>query len=148
MIRLSRTGKKKKSQYRIIIQDKKRDPWGKALEVLGVYDPHTKGLVVKKGRVEYWRSQGAQMSATINNLFVRNNIIEGKKVKATKINKKNKSQEMKKKNESASLAKQDEKQVVPEKKEDKVTVKVNVEKPATPAEAQKIESAEKTEAGE
>lgn len=48
MIRLSRTGKKKKPTYRIVIQDKIKDPWGRSLEILGNYNPHTKKLEVKK----------------------------------------------------------------------------------------------------
>ena len=97
MIRLSRVGKKKQPTYRIITQDKTRDPWGKALEILGNYNPHTKELTINKERLAYWRSVGAQMSASINNLLIRKEIIRGKKVKTGKVNTKKRLAEIKKK---------------------------------------------------
>ena len=95
MIRLSRVGKKKYATYKIVIQEKSKDPWDKALEYLGTYNPHTKELKVKKDRIEHWLSVGAQMSATINNLLIKNKIIKGEKMKAAKLNKKKISEEKK-----------------------------------------------------
>ena len=83
-IRLSRVGKKNKPTYRIIISEKSKDPYGRALEILGSYNPHTKELIIKADRVKYWLTVGAGMSATINNLLIGRGIIEGKKVKASK----------------------------------------------------------------
>ena len=117
MIRLSRTGKKKYATYRIVIQDKTKDPWGKALELLGNYNPHTKALEVKKDRVEYWLSVGAQMSATINNLLISKGIIEGKKMKAAKLNKKKniaKKEEAKKAGEEKTEKAKPESEIKPE----------------------------------
>ena len=88
MIRLSRVGKKKYPTYRIVIQEKSRDPWGKALEILGNYNPHTKDFACKEDRIKYWLSVGAQMSATVNNLLIKKGVIQGKKRKAAKLNKK------------------------------------------------------------
>ena len=88
MIRMSRVGKKKYPTYRIVIQEKSRDPWGKALEILGNYNPHTKDFACKTERIKYWLSVGAQMSTTVNNLLIRRGIIQGKKMKAAKLNKK------------------------------------------------------------
>lgn len=76
--------------YRIIISEKSKDPYGRALEILGSYNPYIKKLQVKQDRVQYWLSQGAQMSATINNLFVEKNIIKGNKRKASSIKQKKK----------------------------------------------------------
>jgi small subunit ribosomal protein S16 len=87
-IRLSRVGKIKYPTYRIIIQEKSRDPWGKALEILGNYNPHTKEFSVKQERIKYWLSLGAQMSATVNNLLIKHKIIQGKKMKAARLKKK------------------------------------------------------------
>jgi small subunit ribosomal protein S16 len=87
-IRLSRIGKKNKPMYRLIISEKGRDPYGKALEILGSYNPYTKDLQVKAERVKYWLSKGSQMSPTINNLLVGKGIIQGAKVKASKGKKK------------------------------------------------------------
>lgn len=82
MIRLSRVGKKKYPTYRIVLQDKKRDPWGKTNEFLGTYNPHTKEFACQEDRIKYWMSVGAQLSATVNNLLIRKGIITGKKMKA------------------------------------------------------------------
>lgn len=81
-IRLSRIGKKKKPMYRLIISEKARDPYGRALEILGAYNPFTKELTAKKDRIEYWLSKGAQMSPTVNNLLVEKEIIKKDKVRA------------------------------------------------------------------
>lgn len=83
-IRLSRVGKKKKPMYRLIISEKAKDPYGRALEILGSYNPYSKELLVKADRVKHWLSKGSQMSATVNNLLVEKKIIEGKKVVASK----------------------------------------------------------------
>jgi small subunit ribosomal protein S16 len=83
-------GKKNKATYRLIISEKARDPYGRALEILGSYDPHTKELKAKKERIIHWIKNGAGLSATVNNLLIKNNIIEGKKVKATKLKTKKK----------------------------------------------------------
>lgn len=87
-IRLSRVGKKNKPTYRFVIMEKGRDPYGRALEILGSYNPHSKDLQVKGERINYWISKGAQMSPTVNNLLVANGIVKGDKVKASKSGKK------------------------------------------------------------
>ena len=70
--------------FRLVISEKGRDPYGDVLEILGSYNPHSKELVAKTDRVNYWISKGAQMTATVNNLLVEKKIIEGKKVTASK----------------------------------------------------------------
>lgn len=89
MIRLSRVGKKKQPSYRLIISEKTKDPWGNALEILGFYNPRTEPSTVnlKKERIQYWLSKGAQTSATVHNLLVNEKILTGSKVKASKIKK-------------------------------------------------------------
>lgn len=83
-IRLQRVGKTKFPTYRIVISEKGRDTQDDCLENLGSFNPHVKenGLTVKADRVKYWVEKGAQMSNTINNLFVANNIIGGEKKKS------------------------------------------------------------------
>lgn len=82
-IRLTRIGKKKQPSYRFIVSEKARDPWGKALEILGTYNPLTNPatLNVEKDRVEYWISKGAQTSDTVRNLFIDQGILKGDKKK-------------------------------------------------------------------
>lgn len=112
-IRLSRIGKKKKPQYRLIISEKAKDPYGRALEILGSYDPFSKNLQVKGERVKYWLSKGSGMSATVNNLLVGKGVIEGKKVNASK----NRKKEETKETEGAAAAKEEPKPAEPAKPE-------------------------------
>ena len=137
MIRLTRVGKKKYPLYRIVIQEKSRDPWGKALEILGNYNPHTKEMNVKKERIEYWMSVGAKLSATVNNLLVSKEIIKGEKMKAAKLKKKNKKEEDHKEEKPAESKEKEtkqeekvEKEKTEEKKEEVKEEKKEEEKPA------------------
>lgn len=84
-IKLSKIGKTNKKVFRLVISEKGRDPYGNVLEILGSYDPYSKNLQAKADRVKYWISKGAQMTNTVNNLLVGQNVIEGKKVKASKV---------------------------------------------------------------
>jgi len=86
-IKLSKTGKTNKKNFRLIISEKSRDPYGDVLEILGSYNPHSKELVVKTERIKYWLSKGAKMTETVNNLLVVKNIIEGKKTRSHKAGK-------------------------------------------------------------
>lgn len=110
-IRLSRIGKKNKPMYRLIISEKTKDPYGRALEILGSYNPYTKKIQAKNDRIKHWISQGAGLSPTVNNLLVENKIIQGEKLKAS-ISRKSK----KGKNE-------------PEKKEAEAKSEISAEKP-------------------
>jgi len=89
-IRFSRVGKKGFPTYRLIISEKARDPYGRALEILGSYNPHTKELNVKADRIKHWISKGSGISDTVRNLLVSKKIIEGDKAKAGKTGKKKK----------------------------------------------------------
>jgi len=88
-IRLTRVGKRKQPLYRFIVSEKTRDPWGKALELLGTYNPHTKPAtyLINKERVLYWISKGAQCSDTVWNILVDQKIVEGTKRLLVKISK-------------------------------------------------------------
>ncbi|MDP3043641.1 MAG: 30S ribosomal protein S16 [bacterium] len=99
-IRLSRIGKKNQPLYRLIISEKTKDPYGRALEILGSYNPFTKQLQAKNDRIKYWLSKGAQMSPTVNNLLIEKKIIEGKKVTASKPGEKKKAAKPGKKDET------------------------------------------------
>ncbi len=83
-IRFSRVGKKGYPTYRLVISEKARDPYGKALEILGSYNPHTKDLQAKDDRIKHWISKGAGMSQSVANLLINKKIIEGTKAKAEK----------------------------------------------------------------
>ncbi len=117
-IRLSRVGKKGHAQYRIVVAEKSSPIKGKSVEQIGSYDPHTKKLIVKNDRVEYWISKGAACSDTVRNLFVEKEIIKGDKVKLSF--KKKKGEELDSGEEKKESVKKDDekKESVSEKKDD------------------------------
>ncbi|MDP6571547.1 MAG: 30S ribosomal protein S16 [Patescibacteria group bacterium] len=83
-IRLQRIGKKNRPSYRVVVSEHKRDLYGKHNEILGNYDPvsEPKQINLKVDRIKHWLSVGAQPSATVQNLLVKENIIEDKKIKS------------------------------------------------------------------
>ncbi|MEY4744254.1 MAG: hypothetical protein RL272_199 [Candidatus Parcubacteria bacterium] len=85
VIRLTRVGKKKQPSFRVVVQDKLRDPWGKAKDIIGQYNPRTKPktIIFNEERVKFWMSQGAKPSPTVHNLLVDAKVIKAEKVKAT-----------------------------------------------------------------
>lgn len=70
-IRLTVTGKKNARTYRIIAieEGKRRD--GAAIEILGHYNPLVKPahITLKRDRIAYWQSVGAQLSPTVEKLL-------------------------------------------------------------------------------
>lgn len=89
-LKLQRIGKKKQAFFRLIVQEKARDPHDKNAEILGWYNPYTKAKELKKERIAYWLSQGAEPTDTLHNLFVDEGLITDKKEKTFKISKKRK----------------------------------------------------------
>lgn len=73
-IRLTRTGKTSQESFRIVVAEKSRAVKGKFLELIGYYVPTKKPKVfeVKKDRIEYWMSKGAQPSSTVASLLKAN----------------------------------------------------------------------------
>jgi small subunit ribosomal protein S16 len=70
-IRLSRKGKKKVPFYRIVVIDSKKARDGKFIERVGHYDPRSKELTLKRDRIEYWISKGAQPTNTVAKLIAK-----------------------------------------------------------------------------
>lgn len=83
-IKLSRKGKKNQPFFKIILLEKAKDPRGDFIEDLGYYNPLTKKISLKKERIKYWLSSGAQPTGSVHNLLVNHGIIKAKKVKVTK----------------------------------------------------------------
>ena len=106
-IRLTRIGKKKQPTYRVIVTEKTRDPWGKALEILGHYNPRTNPSTIefKEDRIKYWLSVGAQPTATMKNLLISQGIMEGDKASSVRISKKRKAKMDEKNAEKAEAEK-------------------------------------------
>jgi small subunit ribosomal protein S16 len=74
MIRLARFGAKKKPFYRVVVIEKERARNGRALEVIGHYNPLATpaAVVLKHDRVEHWTKAGAQLSDTVKRLVEKN----------------------------------------------------------------------------
>ncbi|MFH1610437.1 MAG: 30S ribosomal protein S16 [Patescibacteria group bacterium] len=126
-IRLQRIGRKKLPHFRLIVQDKQKDPWDKSLEILGSIDPRTKEISLKKDRIEYWLSVGAQPTNTVRNLLIEQGIIKGEKAKTINISKKRTAKkEGDKTEEKVEEAKEDKPESKEEVKEEK---KEEVEQP-------------------
>lgn len=86
MIRFQRVGRKNDPNFRIVLTDKRNAPKsGKFLEILGFYNPKTKNKKIERERVKYWISKGAQLSATANNLLLKEKVISGKAINVVPI---------------------------------------------------------------
>lgn len=84
IIRLSRTGNKKRPFYHIVLADKKSPRDGRYVERLGFFNPIATGnsieMKINLERIEYWIMNGAQISDKMNYLI--------KKYKKTHLDKK------------------------------------------------------------
>jgi len=132
VIRFIRTGKRNQPFFRIVVTDKKNPPQGgKFLEILGFFNPLTKEKKLKKERIKYWLSVGAQPSESLHNLLVSEGIIKAKKIDVHK---------KPKKKEEAPSAKESKEKPKEEKKEEKETkeeVKEEIKEETKPAEEKK-----------
>ncbi len=77
IIRLKRIGKKHQAAFRFVVGERRSKLKGDYTEDIGSYNPRTKKVEVKAERVKYWLSVGCKMSDTVNNLLVKNKVIEG-----------------------------------------------------------------------
>jgi len=70
-IRLARTGARKQPHYRVVVIEKERARNGRPVEVVGTYNPRTSpaSVELKRDRVEYWVSKGAQVSDRVSKLL-------------------------------------------------------------------------------
>jgi small subunit ribosomal protein S16 len=68
IIRLSRSGAKKRPFYNIVVADSRNRRDGRFVERIGFYNPvaakHEEGLRVALDRLAYWKQVGAQLSPT------------------------------------------------------------------------------------
>ena len=71
MIRLARTGARKQPHYRVVVIEKERARNGRPVEIVGTYNPRTNPARVelKRERIDYWRSKGAQMSSRMSKIL-------------------------------------------------------------------------------
>lgn len=68
VIRLARSGAKKRPFFNIVVTDSRNRRDGRFIERVGFYNPVASGnadsLVVNAERLAYWESHGAQLSPT------------------------------------------------------------------------------------
>ena len=85
VIRLTRVGKKNSPSYRVVVADQRKAVKRKFIEVIGFYNPtqNPKLLQINAERANFWMSNGAKPSDTVNNLMVDLKILS----KDSKINK-------------------------------------------------------------
>ena len=88
VIRLKRTGRSLRPCYRISVMDSRKPRDGRALETLGVYDPVSPKeelrLTLDVERAKHWVSVGATPSDTVNSIFRRQGVYEGRVIKRNK----------------------------------------------------------------
>ena len=72
-LRLKRMGRRHLPCYRLNAIDSRAPRDGRVIEELGLYDPlqkePDKQISIKRDRIEYWLSVGAQPSKTVANLL-------------------------------------------------------------------------------
>ena len=135
VIRLSRGGSKKRPYFNVVVAEssKKRD--GRFIERVGFYNPSAREgsetLRLESERIEYWQSNGAQLSETVNRIVKLN--AKGPDGLAA----------MKKKDEAKALARKNKKAA---DKTAKVEEAVSAEEAAAPQEEAPKEEAPKEEA--
>ena len=68
-------GRRNRPAYRIVAMEARSQRDGRSLEVLGHYDPlapdAAKQVALKRDRIEYWLSVGAQPSDTVASIMKR-----------------------------------------------------------------------------
>ncbi|MDO8953621.1 MAG: 30S ribosomal protein S16 [Gammaproteobacteria bacterium] len=73
VIRLSRSGAKKRPFYHVVVADQRYPRGGRYIEKVGFYNPVAAGqdvkLQIEVDRVNHWVSQGAQASDRVNSLI-------------------------------------------------------------------------------
>lgn len=88
MIKLQRVGKKHQPSFRLVVQEKRTKLNGRSTDDIGSYSPATKKLAFNAERVKYWLGVGAQPTATVHNLLVKNGVIKEPKIPVHKKSKK------------------------------------------------------------
>ena len=77
-LRLKRMGRRNRAFFRLCAFDAREERDGRSIEQLGTYDPMAKDeekkVVLKKDRIEYWLSVGAQPTETVASILKKNQI--------------------------------------------------------------------------
>ncbi len=70
---MTRVGKRKQPQYRIVVMDQRKARNSDYVEVVGHYNPRQQPAAInlKAERIQYWLAQGAQPSDTVRSFLRR-----------------------------------------------------------------------------
>jgi small subunit ribosomal protein S16 len=80
-IRLQRTGRKHEPSFRLVLTNSKNSTKsGRFNEVLGSYDPRKSSESFNADRIKHWLSQGAGLTGSVSNLFIKKGLIRGQKI--------------------------------------------------------------------
>jgi small subunit ribosomal protein S16 len=159
MIRFQRIGRKNDPAFRIVVLEKTAGPKaGSYVDLVGTYNPKTKAVTLKPEAIRDWIGRGAQVSPSLNNLLVKEGVLEGSKLAV--VSKKNLEKNVAKKEAEASAAAEAEKvaasapapeeptaEAAPEASAEEVTVEAPAEmEAAVEAEAEPAPAEEAAEA--
>jgi small subunit ribosomal protein S16 len=77
-LRLTRVGKTKQPQYRIVAADARSPRDGRFIQILGHYDPRQEpsGLTVDNDKAVHWLKQGAQPTERVRKLLEASGAME------------------------------------------------------------------------
>lgn len=137
VLRLTRIGKKKQAQYRVVVADSRRFVNSKFISIVGWYNPHTKEVELKKDEINSWLSKGAQPSNTVARILLANGVKLPDWVKITEKNRKPKKEPVVKEEKIVAPTTEDTEEVVEE------TVETEVES-TTEAVEEKTEETEES----
>lgn len=70
-IRLTQTGSRNRKTYRLIAIEEGKKRGGRALEIIGFYNPlrTPPQISIKRDRISYWVSVGAQVTPAVQKLL-------------------------------------------------------------------------------
>ena len=72
IIRLSRSGSKKRPYFNVVVADSRKKRDGRFIERVGFYNPGAnegaEALRLDTGRIDYWKSHGALLSETVGRI--------------------------------------------------------------------------------
>lgn len=81
-IKLKRFGRRHQPHYRLTAVDRRRSGNSRVLEELGLYSPinrkEDQQVVLKRERIEYWLSVGAQPTETVRRILEKQGLARAK----------------------------------------------------------------------
>lgn len=71
VIRLSKIGRKGESRFKLVVREKRSKRDGRAVDILGtiIRGVGTIEKTIDKEKIDYWKSQGAQVSPSVKKIL-------------------------------------------------------------------------------